>query len=172
VKEESARDLIAWLKKAEEVNAGAVVIEITTKGGSIDDGFKIIRAMEDFKKPIYCVADYETQSEGFALLESCTRRFMTKRTTLMTHKPYVTEVSGPLTIERLEGILEDLRATASAHAEICSHRLKITRAQYDTMVAFKDWSMDSEEALQVGAVDKVVTNSVSVLGSLRAGMVP
>jgi ATP-dependent protease ClpP protease subunit len=157
---DSVRDAVCWLEQAKKLNPKAILFELNTKGGGVDQGFRLIRALENAMVPVYCVAEHEVVSEGFAILQACSTRLMTRRTQLMTHQPYIPALSGAQHVEDLENALQDLRTTVSAHAEQCARRLKISRAEYDAKVSNKqDWFMDADEALKVGAIDVIAPST-------------
>lgn len=167
VTDSSASKLVKWMKAAEDAGAKALVIEIETPGGSLDAGYKIIRALEDSKVPSYCVGEIETMSAGFAILESCTHRMMTKRTQLLAHEPHVSMIRGG-SAKDLQNSADYLRTTARAFAEHCAARLKISLKEYLAKTdGGKDWFMNWEEALQVGAVDRVVPSAKWVTKHLQ-----
>lgn len=168
VDEESVQDAIAWLNKAKALVPAAIVIELTTRGGRTDHGFEMARTMEQLDVPVYCVAEYEVKSEGFAILQACKHRYMTPRTTLMTHKPFMVGVDPVLTLEDAENYVARLRSLARAHAQYCSKRMKISLAEYEArLVGKQDWNLDSTEALRVGAIDQIVSSVRDVRDTLR-----
>lgn len=162
-----ANDLIHFLETAKKQNADAVVIEINTPGGSVNDGFSIIQAIENFGKPVYCVAEHQAMSEGFAILQACPFRYMTKRARLMTHEPSVANLPTTMGIQELQEHLDDLKSVALIHATHCVKRLKISLDEYNEKVKGVEWYLDPQEALDVGAVDSIVEDSASVLKRLR-----
>lgn len=87
VTEKSVNDLIEEIDWANKDGAENIVLEIDTPGGSVDDGFRLSRAIEDSQAPVQCVVDGKAASMGLYILQSCAGRFMTKRSLLMGHEP-------------------------------------------------------------------------------------
>ena len=91
VTEESVDAAIKFLNEAQAQDGlEAVVIELNSDGGSVTDGFRLAREIEKSRVPVICVVEGSAASEGFYLLQSCTERYMTKRSMLMIHYPYCT----------------------------------------------------------------------------------
>ncbi len=167
IDQKSVDATISWLEAAKAAEPVAVVIELTTPGGSVDSGFRLIRAIETSPVPVVCVVDHKAMSEGFAILEACHLRSATPRSQLMTHTPYVNSLAGG-TLEDLENVLGSLKATAHSHAIQCSKRLKVSFEEYSKKVSGgKSWFMGADEALAVGAIDFIAPTVESVVLTLR-----
>ena len=172
VTSESVQAMIDWMNQAKAGGAKAMVVELDTKGGNVDEGHRLIRHIEDLGVPTHCVADHEAMSQGFAILQACTRRYMTKRTQLMAHQPHVTMMLQGRE-QDATNIAENMRTVARSHAEQCAARLRISTDEYVRRTEHgKDWFMTWQEAEQVGAVDKVVPGVSHVREALRAGLQP
>ncbi len=167
ISDASVSQTIAWLTAAQAANPEAIVLELDTSGGSVDAGFRLIRAIETSEVPVVCVVDYKAMSAGFAVLQACSARFATPRAKLLTHQPYTTATSGG-TLTDLGNAMNSLRVTAHVHAVHCASRLKITFEEYNRRVANNvDWVMDASEALQVGAIDAIAPSTATVVMALR-----
>ncbi len=146
-----------------DANAGAkrVVLELDTPGGSVVAGHQIIKAIEESRRAgtqVVCVADGWAVSMGFAILQSCSERVMTKRGVLMAHSPLMPNAGldlGPST----RNAMESLRVVARAMAEQCAARMKVTLAEYIKRTSNgKEWWFNWVDAVKFGAVDRVVTS--------------
>ncbi len=168
VSENSVSMAIQIINEVIKGDAKAIVIEWNTPGGDVDAGFRLARAMEDASVPIVCVVDGDAASMGMYLLQSCDVRMMTKRSSLMVHEAAIAA--------RLEGhevtwrsIADRLRATNKAMAEHIAGRMGMPpKVLMERIQGGAQWWMNWDEALQVNAVDMVVTSVKQVTDSLRA----
>jgi ATP-dependent Clp protease protease subunit len=155
VSEKSSKRIIAWIEASNKAGADELLLEINTPGGSVSDGFEVMRAIEESNAPVTCVVDGDADSMGFAILQSCEKRVMTRRSKLMAHEPAIGgSIHGqPNTFI---AIAEMMKADRDALAIHCAHRLKVTLAEYHRRTdGGLMWWMLSEEAKKVGAVDSV-----------------
>jgi ATP-dependent protease ClpP protease subunit len=82
---------------------------------------------------------------------------MTGRSTLMTHQEKVGMKEGQLMGEsKLRSLAGMVHADNLASAAHCVHRMKISIEEYLVKIDNQEWWMASEEAIKVGAVDKIV----------------
>jgi ATP-dependent Clp protease protease subunit len=163
VNDESSEQARAWLKAANEAGAKEILFVIDTPGGNVEAGIELIKDMEKSTVPISCVVDHKAFSMGFAILQGgCSRRLILKRSRLMAHQVGATGMlAGHSVVFRNAGA--DLESEDKAMAEICSAKLKITRAEYEARIAGgKELWLAWEEALSIGAVDEVVTSVEAV----------
>jgi ATP-dependent protease ClpP protease subunit len=108
---------------------------------------------------------------AYEILQSCTNRVMTSRSSLLTHEARLGGVEPPVTIAKLKAALEDLEVTSFQLAQIGSHRLKISFAEYTAKTRDHDYIMDYREAKRIGAVDLVVGGSaLEYIALVRAGV--
>jgi ATP-dependent Clp protease protease subunit len=157
---------IAAIDAAQE--AKAIVIEINTDGGSVSDGFQLARTIERSAVPVYCVADMKALSMGFYLLQSCQKRYMTKRAVLMWHEPRMA-AAPPVGVTRgYENYASRMRAMTTAMVEHVASRLKLKPGVAGAKVTNGgEWWISWEEALEVGAVDGIVANAETLVRSLE-----
>lgn len=148
--------------------AKAIVIEINTDGGSVSDGFLLARSIERSAVPVYCVADMKALSMGFYLLQSCQKRFMTKRAVLMWHEPRMSSAPPVGVTKGYENYAARMRAMTIAMVEHVGGRLKVKAVVAGAKI--KDggeWWIAWEEALEIGAVDGIVPNAEALVKSLE-----
>jgi ATP-dependent Clp protease protease subunit len=156
VNERSTGKAIKWIAAANKAGANELLIEINTPGGSVPDGFELAKAIEDSEAPVTCIVDGEAASMGFYITQSCQKRVMTKRSSLMAHEP---AIGGNFygTPNQWQAIANWLAASREALAEHCQHRLKISMAEYRKRTdGGLMWWINYKEAVKVGAVDEIV----------------
>jgi ATP-dependent protease ClpP protease subunit len=168
VTEESVSQAIQVLDAVKEAGAEAVIIEFNTPGGSIGAGFQLSKKIEDLGIPVVCVVDGMSASMGTYLLASCDVRIMTKRSFLMYHQPS-TGTQGQA--RDLKNALSALEAIEGGFLEHSASKMKISVADLAAMVSGgKEWWMNWDVALAIGAVDCVVSSVKEVTSSYRDSM--
>ncbi len=167
VDEASVNLTIAFMESVTAQGATALVIEFNTPGGSVDDGFRLAKAIEASPIPVHCIVDGEAASMGFYLLQSCTTRTMTDRSSLMAHEPAIGVGSFYGQKVKWQNIFERLRVMSSSLNHHMAKRLNISFEEFQKRVDNKDWWMTSEEALAVKAVDAVVPSVAVMLIELQ-----
>lgn len=141
-----------------------VTIQINSPGGGYGSTVAIMavmgKARAEWGMRFDCVVDGEGGSGAFIILQECDRRYMTKRSTLMTHMPAYEETADVSLIDSLNH-KDDVNATAVAVAEHCRRKLKnVSLATYMEKTAdHRQWWFTWEQALEIGAVDMVVENA-------------
>jgi ATP-dependent protease ClpP protease subunit len=172
----SARRAISWMRSQRDAGAQALVIKIDTAGGEVEAGFKLINAIASLGIATYCVVDDKAYSMGFAILQACTVRLATARSTLMIHEARLGMVDaqgepGELATavaaddQRNVGV----RAVSHVMAQHCAARMKISLAEYLQKTA-GDWWMNGRDALAFGALDQVTFSVESVHRYVQAGL--
>ena len=164
VSDASADQLVALIEAADVRGLEGMVIEMNTPGGSVDAGRLIARAIETAHTPIYCIVDGDAASMGIYILQSCPQRLMTKRSMLMAHDPSL----------RAQGQEQDmldaanmLKATGDALAEHVCSRMKMSFKECRAKFNGKEWWFGYDEALLVGAIDRVSPLPNQVVDSLQ-----
>jgi ATP-dependent protease ClpP protease subunit len=158
ISEEEAEIFTKWLDKANALKPKAIVVLINTHGGSVDAGYDMIKAIEDSEAPVTCLVDIRAYSMGFAILQACDKRLMTKRSALMAHEIKMGGLifGGKQTFGNIQKHLE---VNDEAFSEQCAAKLKISLEEYRKRVAGgRDWFMAHKEAVEVGAVDGVAVS--------------
>lgn len=154
----SVHSAMAWIDAANEAGAEEILFEINSPGGSVSDGFELIKAIENSEAPVTCVVDGDAESMGAAILEGCDHRAMTKRSKLMFHEP---ALGGMLQGQpnQWAAIAAMMKAEAEILAEHCAHLMKISLKEYNAhVVGSQMWFLTHREAMKVGAVDEVVVS--------------
>lgn len=158
------------LAAVHDASAAAVVIEIDSPGGSVSDGLIIAKLIEQSAVPTVCIVDGDAASMAFFILQSCSVRAMTKRSSLMAHLPWIRGGMGGET--EYKNIAEALRVKGHALCQHMARRMKLTPAQLEARLQRGDWWMTFEEASAVGAVDKVWDSVAEAVASMRLGHRP
>lgn len=165
VSEQSVNQAIQYLEQANAEGAKTIVMLLNTPGGSVLDGWRLARAMEDSPAPVVCVVDGWAASMGFYLLQSCDVRLMTKRSMLMAHEPSIRGGGGnEHDYREMAVLLEKMNRALAEHA---AARMQMTVAQFMARIQNTDWWMNWDEALAVGAVDGVTERPRDVVEALR-----
>jgi ATP-dependent protease ClpP protease subunit len=138
----------------------AVLVEINSPGGSVDDGFRIAKRIENAKVPVFCVVDGLAASMAFFILQSCDFRYMTDRSVLMAHEPSTAALlRGQQDDWRTIGknLADSLKAFSQAMARHITKRLNISYEQFLNLISHgKELWLDKEGSLEIGAVDGAV----------------
>ena len=158
VDDDAAEKFAKFLAAATKAKVDLVMIEVNTPGGSMDDGHEISRSIEMAPFPVVCVVDGKSASMGMYILESCDTRVMTKRSMLMVHQVALNVGRGArLTQTLLENAQDTIRVATRAYVEWVSHRMKVKTGEVLQKINNgREWWLDWEEAIKVGAVDKVI----------------
>jgi len=166
VDSESAGIAIDILDVANQAGLDAVVIEFDTPGGSVDAGIKLAKAIEQSKTEVVCIVDGMAASMGMYLLQSCHQRVMTPRSILMAHQPWMMGAGDEQDFENGSRLLSALGKALSEH--VCS-RIKLPQAECKEKFSNgREWWLNHQEALQVGAVDFVVASVPDTVECLRS----
>lgn len=170
----ATKAFINWLHAAQGAGAKMVMLELNTPGGEYTSGHDMARAIEESPVTVVCVVDGMDASMGFYLLQSCDRRLMTKRSTLMTHGVLAGIQEPALNAHDLRNRLYRAEALDRAYAEHAVARMTISLGQYLSKVADgKEWWIAWPEALKVGAIDAVYEGPPNkLLADLKAGKRP
>ncbi len=160
IDDDMAKDFSKWMDSAKNNGVTLVDIKINSPGGSVDAGYSMARKMEGLDKQgvkSNCTVDGTAASMAFSILQSCTYRYMTARSTLMTHQEKVGSKAGHMMTEgQLQDAANMVHADNIASAAHCVHRMKITVQEFLDKVNNKEWWITADEALKVGAVDQIV----------------
>jgi ATP-dependent protease ClpP protease subunit len=129
-----------------------VLIQINSPGGYVDDGIKLAKYLENFPVPTVCIVDGTAASMAFYILQSCTQRYMTKRSTLMVHNPEPAEPLAKLEPKYVQ-LLQSIKESMLEHE---AHRLTISPQDLQRKLNEGDYHINWQEALRIGAIDNVI----------------
>lgn len=157
-----ARSLARAAVEADEqaLHQSVIWFHIDSFGGSVFDGLSFIKYIEQLKRRTgvitVCAVDSNAMSMGFVFLESgaCDIRLATKRSILLAHN-CSSRAGG--TARDLEKAAEFMKAIDKGVGEMVAARLHMTYDEYAKKIDGKDWVFNWDVALQVRAIDAVVT---------------
>lgn len=167
VNEKTVTEIINAMVKIQFMGINRVILEINSGGGLVDQGFRLSKYIESSTMNVTCVVDGEAASMGYYILQSCDYRVMTRRSTLMIHDPFVEVYNLRLTRRELEYRLRQQDHNAYGWMEHAGHRLKISVKELRKRVRrYGDYELNCDEALEIGAVDELVTSTREVFQPL------
>lgn len=132
-------------------------IDIDSPGGEVDAGFALSKAIEKSTVPVVCVVDGHAASMAFYVLQSCHVRLATPRSALMMHEVTMFGAIRSSNIEYLRRQMEVYNAGMVGH---CAAKMKLTEAEVADKIKHGDWWLNPKEAVEIGAIDKIVPVSV------------
>lgn len=146
--------LVMLTGKADTIN-----IRINTPGGSVVAALAMAKALElaAITSDVVCTVDGGAYSAGFYILQFCEKRYMTPRSMLMAHEPYLM-VQGAITIGTAEDMIQMLVAVRRVYAEQCASRMSIDVAWFIAKIKDREWWLTAEEAYENNAIDGIRLN--------------
>lgn len=129
-----------------------ILIYISCRGGSLDDGLSVIDAIENSITPVYTINIGYAYSMGFLIALAGHKRFCTKNAMFLMHDgtDFVVDSSAKA-MDRLEF---NKRMEDRLKQYVVSHS-KITKEEYEQKYRV-EWYMFAEEAKGNGFVDSIV----------------
>lgn len=127
-----------------------IKIYINSFGGSIDEAFSLISAIETSKTPIITIALGKAISVGFLILLAGHRRYAQRFSTLMYHQGS-TFLSG-----EINKMMEYTKYWEDCQNKIENYVIKQTKIKKkkleEIFLRKQDWFMDAEEAIELGII--------------------
>ena len=159
VDNESAKETIRKFWYLESLDPGKpILFIINSPGGSVDSGFAIWDQIKMITSPVTTLVTGLAASMG-SVLSLCAakgRRFATKNARIMIHQPAVNAIirgqATDLEIHAKE-ILKTRQALVDLYVEATGKDAKVIDKAID-----RDTWMSSQEALDFGLLDKIVTS--------------
>lgn len=155
IDEDTAKDFDAFVKSAKANNVNLINVTINSPGGEVDSGWSIIKILDKSNITFACTVDHQAYSMAFAILQSCQERYATVTSTLMSHQIKVS-IKGRMSEQDFQDAADMVKANNQALANQCSKRLKITQQEYLSKVNNREWWLSANQALEVGAIDRIV----------------
>jgi len=103
---------------------------------------------------ITCVVDGMAASAGLYLLEVCDTRLATPGSVYLAHEVSATLEGKPSDIERASKMMHDL---SDVYLRGIAARLNISFEELKKRTTDKDYWFSAEEAVQIGAVDRIIS---------------
>jgi ATP-dependent protease ClpP protease subunit len=154
VDESMSASVRKFLSRAVEDGADAVVLAIDSGGGDLDAAREIVHAIEGTPIRVICVADGEVCSAALVIHQACDTRLMTKRATLMAHRP---GVRMRVRSDEVATAAERMRVLDEAVLQAYARKSKIRIEEWRrrTLSGAEMW-FDWRDAKRDGMVDAVV----------------
>jgi ATP-dependent protease ClpP protease subunit len=159
IDEDTVKTFGKFIAAATAAKPDLIMVELNTPGGSMDDGHEMSRMIEHTPVPVVCIVDGTSASMGMYILASCDIRVMTKRSQLMIHQVHLMVPQGHIISDvSNENAASIIQVATRAYIEWVSHRFKNTPvASILQRISFgREWWMNWEEAIRIGAIDKAV----------------
>lgn len=131
-----------------------VYLYLNTPGGSVIDGYRLIqhiRVLQAQQVSVDCIGQTFI-SMGFAIMQTCTRRFIMSHSIGMQH-PLSTFLGGAL--QNIRGQLDMVEAMHEDLMAMELKRLSMTREVFEEKI-LRDWWMFGIQAIRVSAADSLV----------------
>lgn len=134
-------------------------LKISSPGGSVFATLSIIAQIESLREQGYIINGYTygmCMSGAFKIFISCSNRYAQRNTRFLYHQVQDYEY-GYTSVERTKRNLKDLEALWQRAQEVILKYTKISKEQLDLITREdRDVCMWSEEALELGVVDKII----------------
>ena len=149
------KDIIAFNSQDEGLEVKdrePIMLYISSVGGAMDDGFKLVDIIESSITPVYTIALGYAYSMAFYILLAGHKRFATKRSILMMHDGEcmignsLGKVFDQINFQR--SLSDMIKAFTLTHS-------RLTEAEYDQKYRV-DWFMLADDGLKYGFIDKIV----------------
>lgn len=151
VSEESVMEVISQLRKAEETNE-KVYLKISSPGGSVISGVKLVSYIENSKNQINTVCSEVCASMAFHIFEAGKTRYMENRSLLMGH-PASGAAQG--TLPEMLSMLNAVKLLTDRLDAKIAKRAGIPYAKFEIMVLRNLW-IESPDAVKLGLADKII----------------
>lgn len=167
ISDESVDQIKAALTASLVVQPETLVVILNSPGGELEAGFLLTKALENYPTKVICIVDGAAASMAFYVLQGCDVRIMTRRSHLMAHNPYLIADRGAvLDRDVLDRMLRDDQLTSERWSWFAGRRLNISLKDFRKKIYKRDWDMNADEALAVGAVDGLVDSANRTIASL------
>ena len=132
-----------------------VYIYLNTNGGSVDAGMKlvnVIKTLEDNNINVSCIAD-KAISMGFVIFQYCSKRYVTRSSTLMQHQMSLSGVSGK--IRDINSYIKYVNTMENYINLAQAERIGISFEQFNENIR-DDWWLTSTESIKQNVADEIV----------------
>jgi ATP-dependent protease ClpP protease subunit len=155
IDEDAVKHVTEHLEKAKAEGAKQVLMRVNSPGGNLDEALLIAQLIERSEIPVDCLVDGDALSAAFYILQSCRDRAATARSALMAHEPYFRNLAHA-DRQTVTEALEMIDVVAEQFIQHCAARLKISLGAFRRRIKGRDWWMTPAQALEAGAIDRVV----------------
>ena len=146
INDKSATEFVFEVNKRK--NKSNLFVFLDTNGGSVDAGNKIIYEIQKYN--LSCIA-HKAISMGFAILQSCDKRYITPLATLMQH-----QISYGIMDEKakVENYVEYIKQVGDHLTLLQSKKIGISKREFERRT-YNDWWMFGEKAVQENCADEL-----------------
>ena len=130
-------------------------IFLSTNGGSVTAGLKLINTIKDLEKSginVNCIADTAI-SMGFVIFQACTNRMVLSHSTLMQHQMSLSGVRGK--ILELNSYLNHINRIEDELNLMQASRLNMSQQEFENKIN-NDWWLTTSESIQYNVADEIV----------------
>lgn len=129
-----------------------ILLYLTSNGGSVTSGFKLIDAILNSKTPVYTINFGQQYSMGFLIGLAGHKRFASKNATFLMHdgQNFVWDSS-----LKVQDQVEFQKRVNKRVREYVLERSNISEKEYDSKVRI-EWYLFAEEAKEKGFVDYII----------------
>lgn len=159
-----------FFKSWDNADTQNIVIRINSPGGSAASAFKIhdIIKNAELNHKVSCIVDGQAASAAFFILQTCTFRYATYMSSLVTHEAYVVlEGTNVIKQSDLIEMLGQLKSIGNTFDKVIADKMGLKITDYQKKIAGTDWTMNAEDALAARAVDDAVMTFESWLNEIR-----
>ena len=133
----------------QKISKKDLIIYLDTNGGSVDAGNKIIDEVKKYK--LNCVAN-KAISMGFAILQSCNRRYLTDYATLMQHQMSYGIVNEK---EKIESYVNYIKQIDDKLSILQAKKIGMKPSKFKKKT-YNDWWLFGENAILENCADEIV----------------
>ena len=151
IKHESVSD---FMFKAGNIDSNEIYIYISSPGGSVMEGMKIvdlIKSLEKSGKQVNCISDFSA-SMAFIILQSCSRRLATFSSVLMQHQMSL-GLEG--NIENVNTYLNFIKGIDAELNKLQADKIGMPHAEFKDKIQ-NDWWIHGPDAKEKSVVDDIV----------------
>ena len=151
IKHESVSD---FMVKASKIDSNEIYIYISSPGGSVMEGMKIvdiIKSLEKSGRTVSCISDFSA-SMAFIILQSCPRRLATFSSVLMQHQMSL-GLEG--NIENINTYLDFIRQIDVELNKLQADKIGMSEESFKDKIE-NDWWIHGPDAKKNSVVDDIV----------------
>ena len=126
-----------------------IYVYLDTNGGSVDAGNRIIEEIKNYN--LDCIAS-KAVSMGFAILQSCNKRYITEYATLMQHQMSYGIMNEK---EKIESYVNYIKQMDDKLTSLQAKKIGISSSKLKKKT-FNDWWLFGENAVYENCADEVV----------------
>lgn len=130
-------------------------IFLSTNGGSVTAGLKLINTIKDLENygiTVNCIADTAI-SMGFVIFQACTNRMVLSHSTLMQHQMSMSGVRGK--ILEINSYLSHINKIEDELNFMQASRLNMSQQEFENRIN-NDWWLTTSESIENNVADEIV----------------